>query len=84
MIKLIIELVDPVVTLWIIYDHPTDFPDHFVVRPWSMHCGITTLAPGLSCWQACSLDEARHLIPPGYSNIGRLKQHHPVIEEVWI
>jgi hypothetical protein len=77
-------MLQPSVALWVIYDHPTDFPDHFVVRKWNRMGGSTTLAEGLNCWQACSLEEARRFIPPEAINIGRLKQDDPVIVEVWI
>lgn len=78
------ELLEPVITIWVIYDHPTDFPDHFVVRQWHVLGGITTPAADLNCWQAFTLEEARRFIPAGLTNIGRLPEDDPAILEAWI
>lgn len=62
-----------------IYDHPKDYPDHFVVRKWIgeipeefLHCKVDTLS------------EAQASIPKGYTKVLPHKDDDPVIIETWI
>ena len=72
---------DPLET-WTIYDHPRDYPDHFVVR----RCSITRegLKPDPQAHLATSLEDARRLIPEGLYRMPRFADDDPVIVEVWI
>lgn len=70
------------VSQWIIYDHPKDYPDKFVVRRWDIEDGMTT--PNSRCDLAGSLDDARLFIPPGMVRVPPLSGDDTVIAEVWI
>jgi hypothetical protein len=75
-------IVDETLSQYAIYDHPRDFPDHFVVREWRVHDG--QVYPAEDCWLTNTLEEARALIPSGMYNFGRFPTDDPVILEVWI
>jgi hypothetical protein len=66
-----------------IYDHPSDFPEHFVVRQWHVN-DDGDITPALWCDVAKSLDAARALLPPGLLRLERLANDDPVIVEVWL
>jgi hypothetical protein len=71
---------------WVIYDHPKDYPDNFVVRHWTIHLriGNARLVPDQDCLLANSLEEARGLIPFGFVRTPPFLGDDPVIVEVWI
>lgn len=69
-------------SMWVIYDHPKDHPDAFVVRRWYIEEEVTM--PDKTCLLADSLQEARELIPAGRYRIGRQANDDPVIVESWI
>ena len=69
-------------SMWVIYEDPTDNPGKFVAR---MHMA------GRECYGATelhvvgdSLDEVRDKLPPGVVNIGRQIGDEPHIVEVWL
>jgi hypothetical protein len=66
--------------IWVIYDHPRDFPDHFVVRVvWGLYMEpIPQLAP--------TLEAARRIARDGGASfcLARDPQDDPVIAECWI
>lgn len=70
---------------WVIYDHPSDFPEHYVVRCWVVSArgaGHTGEA-----WLRDSLDGAREVIAgncPGGYRLPRQPDDDPVIVEVWV
>ena len=66
---------------WIVYDHPADCPDHFVVRRW--HITTSGLVPGPG-WPVDALADARELVPPGLVCIPRHPDDDPAIVEMWI
>lgn len=68
-------------TTWTIYDHPADFPDRIVVRPWEVTAG--KVEPG-HAWLCHSLEEARAVIPPGLHRLDRQPDDDPTIIEVWL
>lgn len=68
--------------LWTVYDHPRDYPTHWVVRESVVAGGKLTMAP--SPWLAVTLDEARALVPPGLHCMPRQPTDDPVIVEVWL
>jgi hypothetical protein len=63
-----------------IYDHPTDFPDSFVVREWKVS-GAGVEAG--SAQTADSLEQARALVPPGLQLLPDFEDDDPKIVEVW-
>ena len=70
-------------TFWVIYDHPLDYPEHFVLRrQHSMRDG--TIQKEVTAITADSLETLRAKIPYGCVNLGRSKEDDPVIREVWI
>lgn len=61
---------------WAIYDHPSDYPNHFVVRRWEW------MTPDEGCQLYDTLEDARAAIPPGLVCI--VGNSDPVIIETWI
>jgi hypothetical protein len=74
--------IENTISQYAIYDHPRDYPDHFVVREWRAIDGQPV--PSEDCWLAQTLEDARALIPSGFYCIGRWAGDDPVIVEVWI
>jgi hypothetical protein len=68
-------------SMFAIYDHPRDFPEHFVVREWLVAKGL--VVPMQEYALASTLDEARAEIPPGMVLIPRFENDDPKIVEVW-
>lgn len=70
---------------WVIYDHPRDFPEHYVVRCWVIGPGSAEVLPDV--WLRSDLDGAREVIagnfPSGY-RLPRSERDDPTIVEVWI
>ena len=64
--------------IWVIYDHPQDFPDLFVCRPF---IGERPLLVHL-----CHKDLAllRHRLPNGVFPLNRFADDDPAILETWI
>ena len=64
--------------LWVIYDHPSDFPDCFVARKWLNNTPTATFITGNS------LEELRVAIPQGLVCLPRDKHDDVKIVETWI
>jgi len=75
---------DPAIYQWVIYDHPKDHPDHFVVRRWSIRAGGQPMPMPAEFILSASLDEARTHIPQGLFKMNTMPADDPVIVEVWI
>lgn len=69
--------------LFVIYRHPRDFPNHWVVRAQAVAPGGRVIA-GTFGTLCDSLGEAREEIPEGLACIGRMDDDDPAIYEVWI
>lgn len=65
---------------YVVYDHPADHPDKWVVRRWEIHAGSEH--PRES-WTADTLEDARSIVPAHLVNIGRFPGDDPAIYEVW-
>jgi len=66
---------------YVIYDHPQDHPNHFVVREWLI------FPPGPQpgdAWLAETLEEARTVLPPDVIQIGGTDPTVPHVIEVWM
>lgn len=63
---------------WVIYRHPSDFPDHWVTRIWRDG------RPDKIAALCDSLDEARRCVPPWSIKIERAECDDPVIYEMWL
>ncbi len=69
--------------IWVIYDHPLDHPDYYVVRHWRV--GPDAQVSVKNSYQlAPTLGRARALVPEGLFNLGRFEYDDPVIVETWI
>jgi hypothetical protein len=71
--------------IWVIYDHPRDYPDHFVVR--RQVAGAGFIAIDQNCHLTKSLEEARNLIQqlhPGSVCLTRSPEDDRVIVESWL
>lgn len=75
---------EPLMVQYCIYDHPRDYPEHYVVRRWEVREGMDAPVLSLDVVLASTVDEAREAIPPGFACIGRFTNDDPVIAEVWI
>lgn len=81
--KLIKKLSRGAVPMFVIYDHPNDAPDGFVVRIWTVV--DTMVMPGkLIAINLLDLAAARAYVPHGFVSIGRMPDDDPKIVEVWI
>lgn len=70
-------------TLWTVYDHPLDYPDHYVVRPFMVVDG--TVTPGDSSYLYRDLDLAREwLHRMGLFRLERSPEDDPTIVETWV
>ncbi len=68
----------PGLEMFVIYDHPTDHPDDFVVRRWVGE------APQEIVGKTFTLEGARRLVPAGAHWLDRSPGDDPVIVETWI
>ena len=66
-------------TVYTIYDHPTDYPEHFVVRKWKNN-SISDGILGISK----TLEGARKLLPEGCAVIPKDDGDDPKIVESWL
>lgn len=69
--------------MYIIYDHPLDYPDSFAIRKW------TATENGMAVpdlWQSVheSIEEAREHLPPGLYRLNSCIADDPKIIEVWL
>ena len=69
-------------SMWVIYEHPKDFPDKFVARLHMAWKGGH--APTNCAVIGDTLDEVRDRLPEGVINIGRQIEDEPHIVEVWL
>ena len=73
------------VLTWTIYDHPEDYPDHFVVRQWKISTGWMLPAAEPALFK--TVDAARSYVRrqyPGALRIDRQVSDDPVILETWV
>ncbi len=66
------------VEIWVIYDHPIDFPDEFVARKFILD------KPTKDMIVMPSLDELRKMLPLGLTRLDRCLEDDPRIIEVWL
>ncbi|MCC6172097.1 MAG: hypothetical protein IT481_08715 [Gammaproteobacteria bacterium] len=67
---------------WTIYDHPLDYPQHFVARRWTARDGEVMATAEMYIGE--TLAEVRELLPPGLVCIPRLPADDPAIVECWL
>jgi hypothetical protein len=80
------DMVPPgaLLTIWVVYDHPTDFPDSYVARPhFVMDDHSTVVGPG--AWVHDDLEIIRGgLASVGLTCLQRMDDDDPVILETWL
>jgi hypothetical protein len=68
--------------MWVIYDHPTDFPDHFVAR---MHYSLPTPEPTGHVMLSPNVESLRDFFAAsGCTLFTRSPEDDPVIIETWL
>jgi hypothetical protein len=70
-------------SLYVVFDHPSDFPDSFVVREQIVRGGGSEIVMG-DAWTAPTLEEVRKLVPPHLHRLDRSPGDDPNIVEVWL
>jgi hypothetical protein len=68
--------------MYVVYDHPKDFPDYFVVRRHVVKNGEARAS--LACKYFDTLEQARLSVPDGRVCITRHPDDDPAILETWI
>lgn len=69
----------------VIYDHPTDLPDGFVMRAHHvLSDGSHVAEKEAIVYDAPTLESVRELVPHGMINIGRSSSDDSKIVEVWV
>jgi hypothetical protein len=72
-----------VMSQWVIYDHPRDFPDKYMMRRWEIRePGVMQMTDDIAL--ANTLEEIRLSVPPGLFCLERFKDDDPCIVEVWL
>ena len=66
----------------VIYDHPRDHPDHYVLRAW--YVTRDGVGPAEDVVLADSLDEVRQYVPDGLLCLARQHDDDPAIVETWL
>jgi hypothetical protein len=67
-------------SIWTVYAHPRDYPDHFVARRFV----LATATPTSDVLIASTLDDLRAMLPPGFYRMPRMPGDDVNIIEVWI
>jgi hypothetical protein len=65
-----------------IYEKPTDFPNHFVVRKWRLVHNEPCPDPVAYC--VSTLEQARNIVPPTLHRTARTDRDDKNIVETWI
>lgn len=68
--------------MWVVYDRPSDHPEHFVARCWRIEPGKTL--PTADVLLAPTLEGVRQALPGGLTRLDRAEGDDPVVVETWI
>lgn len=74
---------DLILSIWTVYDHPSDYPASFVARRHEVQAGGITVATPDAVF-APTLEEVRAKLPRDLVPIARSPGDDPVIVESWI
>lgn len=66
---------------YVIYDHPKDKPEHYVIRRWEIH---GTHVKECEAFGYKKLEDARSVLPDGVTCLSKMPGDDPSILEVWI
>ncbi len=70
-------------TVWVIYDHPLDYPQGYVLRAqYAME--DQTVKVDTVAWFASNPDDLRAIVPMGYTKLMPMQGDDPAILETWI
>jgi len=69
-------------TFWVIYDHPLDVPNAFVLRPQYLMEDKSVWASRLA-WYAKTAEELRAILPPGLCKV-QFPGDQPYVLETWL
>jgi hypothetical protein len=68
--------------MWVIYDHPTDYPDRYVARRFYSGPGVILASDDLLTGD--TIEELRILLPHGLTRVPRSPQDDPKVLEAWV
>jgi hypothetical protein len=75
---------DGKLTMWVIYDHPKDYPHDWVARQWSIGWEGRYAASG-NALRSNKLDTLRgQMVKLGLTCLARSPEDDPVIVEAWV
>jgi len=77
-----VKVPEGAMVVWVIYDHPRDYPHGFVLRPQFAVSGEVRACP--QAWYARSADELRSILPHGVTYLPRQPQDDVAILETWL
>jgi hypothetical protein len=69
---------------WVVYDHPSDYPENFVVRRWEIFNQRPYFRPTGDVVLATTIEEARRSIPWDRIRFSRSPEDDPKIVEIWM
>jgi hypothetical protein len=77
---------DETLAMFVIYDHPVDFPANVVIRPWLIMRGMSVPVPAPAGAEILcdSIEEARSLMPPHMAALPRADSDALSVVETWI
>ena len=70
-------------TQWVIYKHPKDHPDHYVLRA-SYITDAHNIMVDPMAWKHKNVEVLRAIVPPGLVKLERHEDDDPAILEVWL
>lgn len=70
--------------VFVVYEHPKDFPGKYVVRLWQIDRENNITEPTSYCVVKDTLKEIREALPCNLYRFGRDSSDDPVIIETWI
>jgi hypothetical protein len=73
-------------SMWTIYDHPDDYPDHFIAREWWVTAGRVEPSP-VTVYRDEYLENVRtfvRTVAPDASRLVRNENDDPKIIESWV
>lgn len=76
-------MTDVVISQWVIYWSPKDYPEQYVARRWEIVRGVPQPVPTNDMFVDDSIVELRKLLPPGF-RLPRFGDDDPCIVEVWL
>ena len=71
---------EDIVLVWTVYQHPRDFPDRYIARPYRCTPCVKPLPEHL---EGLTLEALRSQIPPTLVRLDRSKYDDPKIVETW-